>query len=322
MFCPFCGKILDAQNPINFCAFCGWQLPNSIAANAARNIKDVEAVEEILQDGETCDELITRYFREGYAYNKILFFLEKYHVVKISLRTLHTKLRSLSLRRRNNQVNMNHLRERIQAELDGPGNSGGYSSVWHTSTMEGVQVPREAVRLIVKELDPEGVRERRARTLRRRAYHSPGQNSVWHVHGYDKLKPYGFPIHGCIDGYSRKILWLIVSRSNNDPALTGQHYLNAIQKFGGCPTLLRADNGTENVTMAAMQAYLYSQGEDDLAGANAHRYGSSPANQRVEAWWAFLRKNRTNWWINLFKDLIDTGELNTSDDLQRECLWC
>ena len=29
--------------------------------------------------------------------------------------------------------------------------------------------------------------------------------------GFDKLKPYGFPIHGCIDGFSRKLLWLEVS---------------------------------------------------------------------------------------------------------------
>ena len=23
---------------------------------------------------------------------------------------------------------------------------------------------------------------------------------MWHLDGYDKLKPYGFAIHGCIDG--------------------------------------------------------------------------------------------------------------------------
>ena len=35
--------------------------------------------------------------------------------------------------------------------------------------------------------------------------------------GYDKLKPYGFPIPGAVDGFSRRILWLEVARSNNDP---------------------------------------------------------------------------------------------------------
>lgn len=36
--------------------------------------------------------------------------------------------------------------------------------------------------------------------------------------GYDKLKPYGFPIHGAIDGYSGKILfsgWRCQDRTTN-----------------------------------------------------------------------------------------------------------
>ena len=108
-------------------------------------------------------------------------------------------------------------------------------------------------------------------------------------------------------------------RTNNDPAVTGQLFLDAIAHYGGCPTLLRTDNGTENVNMAAIQAFLRSSAEDDLAGVNAHRYGSSPANQHIEAWWAFVRKNGSNWWINFFKDLIDQGLLNTANDLQKEC---
>ena len=30
--------------------------------------------------------------------------------------------------------------------------------------------------------------------------HKKGPDFVWHIDGYDKLKPYGFPIHFCIDG--------------------------------------------------------------------------------------------------------------------------
>ena len=186
--------------------------------------------------------------------------------------------------------------------------------------MEGLQVPRESIRIIVKELDPEGVNLRRSRTLRRRTYHSPGPNFVWHVDGY-KIKPYGFPVHGCIDGYSRKVLWLKVCKTNNDPAVTGKHFLDAISKYGGCSMLLRTGNGTENILMAGMQAYFRSSGEDHLAGCKAQRYGSSPANQQIECWWSFLRKNRSNWWINFFKDLVETGDLDTSNDMQKECLW-
>ena len=32
-----------------------------------------------------------------------------------------------------------------------------------------------------------------------------GPNYVWHMDGYDKLKPYGFAIHACIDGYVQMV---------------------------------------------------------------------------------------------------------------------
>ena len=31
-------------------------------------------------------------------------------------------------------------------------------------------------------------------------YLTQGPRYLWHIDGYDKLKPYGFSIHGCIDG--------------------------------------------------------------------------------------------------------------------------
>lgn len=50
-------------------------------------------------------------------------------------------------------------------------------------------------------LDPEGVELRRRHELRRRIYQNRGPNYAIHIDGFDKLKPYGFPIHGAIDGY-------------------------------------------------------------------------------------------------------------------------
>lgn len=32
-----------------------------------------------------------------------------------------------------------------------------------------------------------------------------GSNFIWHADGYDKLKSYGFAIHGCIDGYMKTV---------------------------------------------------------------------------------------------------------------------
>ena len=73
--------------------------------------------------------------------------------------------------------------------------------------------------------------------------------------GYDKMKAFGFPIHGAIDGYSRKILWLKVTRSNNLPSVPAQYYLDRIKENDRCPVLLRTDCGTENGIMAAGQCF-------------------------------------------------------------------
>ena len=110
--------------------------------------------------------------------------------------------------------------------------------------------------------------------------------------GYDKLKPYGFPVHGAIDGYSRKILWLELARSNNKPEIPAGYYLECVNQNLSCRILLRTDCGTENGIMAAMQSYFRQDGADVFAGEKSHKYGSSPANQRIECWWSFFRRGR------------------------------
>ena len=69
-------------------------------------------------------------------------------------------------------------------------------------------------------------------------------------------KPFGFCIHARIDGYSRRILWLEVGVTNNDPDVTAAYFLDCIRSVGGVPRILRADNGTENVNLAAIQRFF------------------------------------------------------------------
>ena len=206
MFCPFCSQ--SVENTYIYCPFCGREIPEiENGEDVAEILVNEEQENEVRQvlENQSEDELITYYSRQGFVYQKILLFLSTYHGIEISLRTLSMRLRSLGLWRRNVEFDVNRVSQRIQDEIDGPGNSGGYRCIAHTLQMEGLQVPHESVRILVKELDPEGVNLRRSRTIRRRTYHSPGPNFVWHVDGYDKIKPYGFPVHGCIDGYSRKV---------------------------------------------------------------------------------------------------------------------
>ncbi len=151
------------------------------------------------------------------------------------------------------------------------------------------------MRELLKICDPEGVERRSKHRLKRRRYVNKGPNYLWHMDGYDKLKPFGFCIHGCVDGFSRRIMWLEVSSTSNDPAVVSQYYVDCIKQLGGVPRVVRADCGTENVYVAAIQRFLRSQHNDDMAGIASFMYGKSVSNQRIEAWWGILRKQC--WWI-------------------------
>ena len=71
--------------------------------------------------------------------------------------------------------------------------------------------------------------------------------------------------------------------------------------------ILRADRGSENVLIRGLQRFLRREHGDAFSGVRSFRYASSTANQRIEAWLSILRRSRTNWWINYFKDMIDEG---------------
>ena len=59
---------------------------------------------------------------------------------------------------------------------------------------------------ILREEDPAGMLLRKSRYIKRRVYTCDGPNNIWHADGNFKLRPDGLPIHGCVDGFSRKVL--------------------------------------------------------------------------------------------------------------------
>ena len=262
------------------------------------------------------------YFKEGYSYKTILRLLKRFQKVKMSLRTLQTRLRQYRLRRRNNNshAQLQRMYTIMQRELNGPRRQLGYRMMWQKlKSKHGLDVKRDDVMRVLRILDPAGVIERRTRRLNRRQYFSNGPNECWHIDGYDKLKPFGFPIHGAIDGFSSKVLWLKFVRSNNDPSVVAGLYLDCVRNEGVLPKMVRSDCGTENVYVAGIQCYMRRNGGDEKAGLNAHVYGSSHHNQRQEAWWSFLRKSTSNWMINFFKELSDNGLLNGQDAVDVTC---
>ena len=130
------------------------------------------------------------YFIKGYPYRTILKLLHRHHKLKISLRTLKTKLKIFGLARRNvmNQNTAQKLEEAVRKELSGTSTNSGYRTIWRRFALHhGVFVPRNAVKYTLKQTDHEDSNNRRARKLKRREYRNAGANSCWYVDGYDKL---------------------------------------------------------------------------------------------------------------------------------------
>ncbi|XP_052097289.1 uncharacterized protein LOC127732248 [Mytilus californianus] len=81
---------------------------------------------------------------------------------------------------------------------------------------------RDTVAHLQKIITPEGVNDRKHQRFTRRSYINKGPDYLLHIDGYDKIKPYGFAIHGAICGYSRRILLLQVGRTNNNPKVVSE----------------------------------------------------------------------------------------------------
>ena len=302
MYCHRCGCQFNqnVNRKESFCTRCG-----------TRKKAKVGAIPCTDNEGD----VIRFYFHKGYRYESIRIFLMIYHDLSMSVRTIKRRLHQYGLRKRDLSLSHHRVRQIIRNEIKGPSSIRGYRGIWNMlKSTYNLSVPRDSVMQILREEDPIGCASRKSRRLSRRVYNSAGANSCWHADGYDKLKPYGFAIHGCVDGYSRRLIWLKLCRSNNNPVVIASYYLHAVSELGFCPMVVQTDCGTENGILAGIQSFLVNN-------IKAHRYGSSRSNQRIENWWSHNRRTFTSWVINFFKDLVDSGEVILGSHFHMECLW-
>ena len=245
------------------------------------------------------EAIVDQYFHAGFKYKEIIALLEKCHR-KVSLRILHRLLRQQNLYRKGIQSPVLDIVYFIQHDLQGSGSCIGYRALQQRCIKNQLNVSRGIVAQIMKELEPVGVDARRRRTLRRRLYYSKGPNWVWYLDGYDKLKPFGFEIHGSIDGYSRRGLWLNVLKSNKDPKEVCNLFVSYLTVIQGVPRKIVADRGTKNVFIPVSQRFLRRNHENDLAWHLSFLFRKSIASQRIEAFWLVdivFRRTYSQWSI-------------------------
>lgn len=242
------------------------------------------------------------YFRLGFEYKTILKFLAELHGIVISMSTLKRSLKGAELRRRKSKTDILEAALFIEDKISTSGAEYGYRWMHLQCTQSGLNISRDSVELMMQLLDPVGVEIRSKKRLKRRRYFARGPDFLWHLDSYDKLKKYGLCINGCIDGFSRQVIWLNAYTTSSNPRIIGGYYIEAISKVKGCPSRVRGDHGTENGHVAAFQNFLSER--------DTFIYGPSTGNQRIESFWNILRRQCCQVWIEKLGSLVDDGLFN------------
>ena len=120
----------------------------------------------------------------------------------------------------------------------------------------------------------------------RSEYIVPGPNLVWSVDGHDKLSEYRIQIYGGIDGHARYLPWLTVRISNCTAVSILRGYLDCVSVLGQQSCFVQSDRGTETILMTQAHLQLLQAYDPEIEIKNCYMYGTSTANQRIEAWWA------------------------------------
>ena len=120
-------------------------------------------------------------------------------------------------------------------------------------------------------------------------------------------------VHGCIDGYSRRIVYLKAADNNRSDTVL-QLFADAVNHLG-LPIRVRADRGGENTGVART---IYAR----TSTKRTWKFlcGSSVHNQLIERLWRDLFQSCLVSFYHLFYDMEDNLLLNVDNPLHMFCL--
>ena len=138
-------------------------------------------------------------------------------------------------------------------------------------------------------------------------YRNPGRNYVWHIDGHEKPKPFCFSVYGCIDEFSRKLIWLDITPSNKVREIIWKYYLKTEKRLKVVPKRMKLDNGTGHSLIEPMHIYLPSLNDNTGDALHSSSIMSSSVNQRINSHCSKFVVGRPGWWKSFFQDIVNFG---------------
>ena len=199
------------------------------------------------------------------------------------------------------------LDEIIKRYISNHGRATGCNLIAGFLKSVGLRIQRRRIRERLAKLDPQNTALRWGAVVERRKYQVPWPNSLWHLDGHHSLIRWKLVIHGCIDGFSRRIMFLRCS-SNNKAETVLELFLNAVKSDGDLwPSRIRVDYGVENVLVC--DAMVKTRGE----GRGSFIAGPSTHNQRIERLWRDVFRCVSHLYYYTFYGMELSGILNADD---------
>uniref|UniRef100_A0A8C4RTA1 Integrase core domain-containing protein n=1 Tax=Erpetoichthys calabaricus TaxID=27687 RepID=A0A8C4RTA1_ERPCA len=137
------------------------------------------------------------------------------------------------------------------------------------------------------------------------------RHSTPYIDSNHKLIPWRFVFHGCVDGYSRTIVYIEAS-NNNSASTVLTFFLEGVRNFG-LPLRVRGDASSENVLV---ERYMISE----RGHVGSFIVGRSVHNQRIERLWAELNRAVTSYFKGIFLFMEENLVLDSNSEVDMYCL--